>query len=206
MMQFLKLSEVIFSTFVCLYIHCPLIKKKPLEDKAFGHCFRSYLPRIYPGASLRTQEGSAGCLRGPMTFSLVLSSRPFCVFLIPFAAPPFPSKWDRKVRPTWGSICCSLLVCLRDSGLRSTVGVNRDRNMIGSMANMCFLASEISLSSEIRVQAAPLGGRQGSMLGQRHHGGVPGWAPGAGCLRSRMRTKWPGLRPKSTLNVSLGCG
>ena len=123
-------------------------------------------PQDLPRGLPKDQEGSAGCLRGPMTSSLVLSSCPFCVFLIPFAAPPFPSKWDRKVGSTCSSICCSLLVCLRDSGLRSTVGVNRDRNMIGSMANMCFLASEISLSSELRVQVAPVGGGRAQCWGR----------------------------------------
>ena len=38
------------------------------------------------------------------------------------------------------------------------------------------------------------------------YGGVPEWAPGAGCLRPRMRTKRPRLRLKSTLNISLEYG
>lgn len=46
------------------------------------------------------------------------------------------------------------------------MGVNRDRNM----SLTWFLASEISLSSEIRVRVAPVGGGQGSVLGQRHMG------------------------------------
>lgn len=35
---------------------------------------------------------------------------------------------------------------------------------------------------------------------------MPEWAPGAGCLRPRMRTKRPRLRLKSTLNISLEYG
>lgn len=109
--------------------------------------------------------------------SYFLISRPSVVFLstlsssFPSLPPPFPSggaKGDQR-----GVVSAPL--SLRDSGLKATAGVNSD----GNMSLTWFLAPEMALASEARVQVAP-GGGQGSGRGR----GAAG--EGQGGLRGRV--------------------
>ena len=131
------------------------------------------------------------CICFSPLFLLPCVSPYFCLILSPR---PFSSS-DHNVGPEWVSICCSLFVYLRDSGLRSTVGVKRDRNM-----NLIqFLASESSLPSEIGARVAPACDGRGSVLGQRHHGEAPGRALGAGVRKTEDEGKvaWAKAKERS---------